>query len=80
MIHNFKNKMTEEVSNGKRPRGFPADLLPVARRKLAMIEAAHELKDLKAPPGNKLHPLKGDRGATRDPDQQSISRMFRVAR
>ncbi|MET0529553.1 MAG: type II toxin-antitoxin system RelE/ParE family toxin [Microvirga sp.] len=26
-----------------------------------MIDAAHELRDLKSPPGNKLHPLEEDR-------------------
>jgi proteic killer suppression protein len=29
----------------------------VAKRKLAMVDAAKRLDDLKAPPGNKLHPL-----------------------
>ena len=36
-------------------------LLKVARRKLAMIDAARELTDLRSPPGNKLHPLEHDR-------------------
>jgi len=33
----------------------------VATRKLTMLHAAKELKDLKSPPGNKLHPLEKDR-------------------
>jgi toxin HigB-1 len=41
--------------------GFPANLLKVAPRKLAMLHAAHQLKDLAAPPSNKLHKLHDDR-------------------
>jgi proteic killer suppression protein len=33
----------------------------VARRKLRMLDAAHEVLDLRAPPGNRLEKLKGDR-------------------
>lgn len=32
-----------------------------AEKKLTMLDAAKDLKDLKSPPGNKLHPLTGDR-------------------
>lgn len=61
MIRSFRNKETESVFNGVRPKGFPADLMTVARRKLRMVDAAAALSDLKVPPGNKLHPLDGDR-------------------
>ena len=43
------------------PKGLPTKIIKTARRKLKMIDAAVELKDLKSPPGNKLHPLKDDR-------------------
>jgi toxin HigB-1 len=56
-IRSFSDKVTEAVYQGESPKGFPAGLVKVARRKLAMIEAAHELSDLKSPPGNKLHAL-----------------------
>ena len=36
-------------------------MFEAARRKLKMIHAAVNLDDLKSPPGNKLHPLGGDR-------------------
>jgi proteic killer suppression protein len=49
------------VFNGRCPKGFPADLLKVARRKLRMVDAAAKLSDLKIPPNNKLHPLQDDR-------------------
>ena len=47
--------------NGKCPKGFPADLVKSARRKLAYLDAAVTLEDLKQPAGNDLHPLDRDR-------------------
>lgn len=61
VIRSFANRMTQEVFKGNCPKGFPAKLLSAGRRKLAMIDAATRLEDLRAPPGNKLHPLEGDR-------------------
>lgn len=61
MIRGFKDPKTKAVFEGECPKGFPSDLVKTARRKLAMLNAASELKDLKAAPGNKLHPLQGDR-------------------
>lgn len=46
---------------GRAPRGFPADLVRATRRRLGYLHAALRLEDLKAPPGNRLHPLTGDR-------------------
>ncbi|MCG6207318.1 type II toxin-antitoxin system RelE/ParE family toxin [Rhodopseudomonas sp. HC1] len=61
MIRSFKAGWTEAVFNGECPKGFPAELKRTAFRKLRMIDAATCLDDLKAPPGNKLHPLSDDR-------------------
>lgn len=61
MIRNFYDWRTEAVFNGRCPKGFPADLFRVARRKLIALHAAVALEDLKAPPSNKLHPLDRDR-------------------
>ncbi|EPI5365385.1 type II toxin-antitoxin system RelE/ParE family toxin, partial [Pseudomonas aeruginosa] len=36
-------------------------ILTVATRKLAMLHAARELRDLRSPPGNRLEPLQGKR-------------------
>jgi proteic killer suppression protein len=41
------------------PKGFPADLLKVARRKLVQLNSAETLNDLATPPGNKPEALKG---------------------
>ena len=45
---------------GKSPRKFKAFAL-VAERKLSQLDAAQTLEFLKAPPGNRLEALKGDR-------------------
>ena len=61
MIRNFRDKTAEAVFNGESPKGFPADLVKVARRKLRYLNAAHDLDDLRSSPGNRLEELAGDR-------------------
>ena len=75
MIRSFRDKTTDAVFNGESPKGFPADLVKVARRKLRYLNTAGELSDLRSPPGNRLEALVGDRKA-----QHSIriSDEFRV--
>lgn len=60
-IQSFADTTTEAVFHGRNLRGVPAAILSAARRKLAYLDAATSLDDLKAPPGNRLHPLTGDR-------------------
>jgi proteic killer suppression protein len=60
-IRSYRDKVTAAVSEGECPKGFPSNILKVARRKLQMIEAAKELSDLRSPPGNRLHALEHDR-------------------
>ena len=50
MIKSFKDWMTESVYQGESPKGFPADLVKVARRKLGYLDAAVDLGDLRSPP------------------------------
>ena len=60
MIRSFGDEETRklfETGRSKRFSGF-AD---IAMRKLAQLEAAHTLDFLRAPPGNRLEALKGDR-------------------
>ena len=62
MIESFGDGATEDLFHGrktKRTRALPADLVKVALRKLDMLNAAHRLEDLKAPPANRLEGLKG---------------------
>ena len=60
MILSFKCKDTQALYEGKSPRRFKAFLL-VAERKLSQLDAAQTLDFMKAPPGNHLEALKGDR-------------------
>jgi proteic killer suppression protein len=61
VIRSFRNKLTKAVFDGDAPKGFPADLVKVARRKLRYLHAACDLIDLRSPPGNRLEALAGDR-------------------
>ena len=61
MIRSFRGKTTEAVFSGQTPKGFPADLVKVARRKLRYLNAADDLGDLRSPPGNRLEALAGGR-------------------
>lgn len=61
MIKSFKNRMTEAGHEGETPKGFPANLVKVARRKLGYLDAAVDLNDLRSPPGNRLGALTKDR-------------------
>jgi len=60
VIRNFKDKKTERLFGGETVKEF-AGFKKVAERKLTMLDNAEILKDLLAPPGNRLEKLKGDR-------------------
>lgn len=63
MIESFGNKLAEDLFYDKvsrETRRFPNELRRTARRKLLYLHDAAELKDLRAPPGNRLEALKGD--------------------
>lgn len=63
MIESFGNRLTENLFEDQHTpatRRLPPDLRRVARRKLQYLHDAAELKDLMAPPGNRLEALKGD--------------------
>ena len=51
---------TERLFNGIRVKLF-VNIEAVAMRKLAMLNRAARLDDLRVPPGNRLEALKGDR-------------------
>lgn len=61
MIQSTKGKLIEQVMSGKTGKGFPSDLLRIAVRKVAMMQAAVVLEDLRVPPANRLEALQGDR-------------------
>ncbi len=61
MILDFGDQTTEDLFNGsasKAARRIPVSLWPIAVRKLDMLNAARELRDLQSPPGNRLEKLK----------------------
>ena len=61
MIGSFADKRAAAMFAGHVVRGLPASIQQRARTKLLMIDAAGRLDDLRAPPGNRLEALKGDR-------------------
>ena len=60
MIKSFRCKDTEHLFTREETARF-ASIARVALRKLRYLHAANKLSDLKAPPGNQLEALKGDR-------------------
>lgn len=61
MIQGIRGTLAEQALRGKAGKGFPTDILRPAIRKLAMLDAAHVLEDLRVPPGNRLEQLSGER-------------------
>lgn len=61
MIVSYKGKLVETLAAGRSSKGFPADLVASAERRLRALANAVELKDLRSPPGNRLEKLSGDR-------------------
>ena len=62
MIAGFQDHTTQDIFDGANTlaaRRIPRELWKVVNRKLDMLEAAHELRDLRSPPGNRLEALKG---------------------
>jgi proteic killer suppression protein len=60
MIKSFRGKYAELILQGRQvPKGFPADVAKVARRKLVMLDGATVLEALRSPPANRLEILKG---------------------
>lgn len=68
MIHAFADIETERIWNGERSRKLPPDIQDRALARLRMLNRAKTLDDLRNPPSNRLHALKGDRAG-----QHSVS-------
>jgi len=60
VIKSLACKDTDALFCGESPRRFRAIQIQ-AERKLAMLDAAVEIDDLRSPPGNHLEKLSGDR-------------------
>jgi proteic killer suppression protein len=61
MVRSFRDKETEKVFLREGSRKLGPEVLRIAQRKLAMLDAAEALQDLRVPPGNRLEKLSGDR-------------------
>jgi proteic killer suppression protein len=61
VIRSFGDKDTQAVWERRRSRRLDAAIQRVAWRKLALLDAAESLADLRVPPGNRLEKLTGDR-------------------
>lgn len=74
MIQSFACRETKALFNRERSRKFD-QIERIARRKLLMLDAAGSLDDLRAPPGNRLEALRGDR---RGQHSIRINDQFRI--
>ncbi len=61
MIRSFGNAAAKAAWCRLHVKGYPNDVIRIAYRKLVQLHNARSLKDLRAPPGNRLEQLKGDR-------------------
>jgi len=68
MIKSFADKETQSIWEGRRSRKLPPDIQQRALQRLAMLDAAIDIEDLRMPPSNRLHALDRDRAG-----QHSIS-------
>lgn len=80
MIRSFACPETEKLFHGRFAKKLPQDIQRTAQRKLHQINAAEQLSDLMAPPGNRLEALKGNRAgqySIRINDQWRICFLWR---
>ena len=61
MIKSFRDAETLKVFDRRFSRRLPTDIQAGALRKLRMLANAHDVIDLRSPPGNRLEQLNGDR-------------------
>lgn len=75
MIQSFADPETERIWSGLRSRKLPADIHKRALAKLALLNRAKSLDDLRNPPSNRLHALKEDRACQHS---ISINKQWRI--
>ena len=61
MIRSFRNAAAEAAWQRRFVKHVPNDIIRTANRKLLQLNSALALDDLRAPPGNRLEALRGDR-------------------
>ena len=60
MILGYKCKDTEKISKGEYTKKWSLEIRRIAMRRLDYLNAAIGLEDLRIPPSDRLHALKGD--------------------
>jgi toxin HigB-1 len=61
VIRSFADKETQRLFRGRKSKAVPTELRERALSKLLVLNAATNVEDLRAPPGNRLEKLRGDR-------------------
>lgn len=61
VIKTFADRRTRALFLHGKAKRFPTDIADRAVRKLEYVDLAATLDDLRVPPGNRLHALRGDR-------------------
>jgi proteic killer suppression protein len=61
MIKSFRIEAARAAWERRFVKGVPQDVLRIGNRKLLQLHNAQSLNDLRAPPGNRLEALSGDR-------------------
>lgn len=61
MIRSFADSDTQRLFEDGSSRKLPPDIVRRALRKLEYVDDAVTVLDLRMPPGNRLHALKGER-------------------
>jgi proteic killer suppression protein len=60
-IRTWASEETRAIFQGRSSKLLPATVLVRAQRKLLILHAATDLRDLRAPPSNRLEKLRGNR-------------------
>ena len=61
VIRSFRDRDTQAVFERRHVRRFHGDIQRRAQQKLMIVNNAEDLNDLRAPPGNRLEALSGNR-------------------
>lgn len=80
-IKTWACKHTQAIFEGKHPPIVPRSLARRAHRKLLMLDAATDVRDLRMPPGNRLEKLSGNRAgqySIRINDQYRVCFVWRA--
>ncbi len=61
MIKTFADRHSRELFATGKSRRFPAGIWKGASRRMEYVDLATSMDDLRVPPSNRLHAMKGDR-------------------